>query len=64
MNTALSLFWLVTAVSLVIGAIKAVVGLVSAPMGTEDESGFHFTEDHAAGRRGASAMPFESSIRA
>lgn len=62
MNTALSLFWLMVTVSLVVGAIKTVVGLVSAPMGTEDETGFHFSEDPANARRGASAMPFESSI--
>ena len=64
MNTALSLFWMLLTVSLVVGGIKMVMGLWSAPMGYEDENGFHFADAQPNERRGASALPFESGISA
>ncbi len=64
MNTALSLFWMLLTVSLVVGGIKTVIGVCSAPMGYEDETGFHFANAQANGRREASAIPFESGISA
>ena len=51
-------------VSLVVGGIKTVIGVCSAPMGYEDETGFHFANAQPNERRGASALPFESGISA
>ncbi len=43
MENALMIFWTVTAVSLAIGSVKAIVGLVRAPEGYENQDGFHYS---------------------
>ncbi len=43
MNTAIILLSSLIAITLIVGVVKVVVGLVRAPEGYENQSGFHYT---------------------
>ncbi len=43
MTTAIFLFSSFVALALVVGAVKVITGLASAPEGYENHSGFHYT---------------------
>ena len=43
MTTAIVLISSLVAIALVVGVVKMVVGLASAPEGYENHSGFHYT---------------------
>jgi len=45
MQPALTLFWMVTSLSLAIGTVMTIVGLVRAPDGYEDDDGFQYSHD-------------------
>lgn len=42
MNSALTLFWIVTGLSFAVGTVLTLVGLHRAPEGLEDEQGFRY----------------------
>ena len=42
MNSALTLFWIVTGFSFAVGTVLTLIGLHRAPEGFEDESGFRY----------------------
>jgi hypothetical protein len=42
MNTALTLFWIVSGLSFAVGGVMTVIGLLRAPEGVEDEHGFRY----------------------
>ena len=42
MNSALTLFWIVTGLSFAIGTVLTLVGLLRAPEGVEDAHGFRY----------------------
>lgn len=42
MNSALTLFWIVSGLSFAVGTVMTIVGLHRAPEGMEDESGFRY----------------------
>ena len=48
MQPALTLFWMVAGLSLAIGTVMTIVGLVRAPDGYEDEGGFQYAHDRNA----------------
>ena len=45
MQPALTLFWMVTGLSLAVGTVMTIVGLVRAPEGHEDHEGFHYSSE-------------------
>lgn len=45
MQPALTLFWMFTGLSLAIGTVTTIIGLVRAPDGYEDQDGFQFAHD-------------------
>ncbi|MDP3069690.1 MAG: hypothetical protein Q8N18_05345 [Opitutaceae bacterium] len=48
MQSALTVFWILSGLGFAAGVVITVVGLVRAPEGFEDESGFQYAESPAA----------------
>ena len=48
MQSALTVFWILSGLALALGLVMTVVGLLRAPEGFEDESGFRYAEPAAA----------------
>ncbi|MBL9186180.1 MAG: hypothetical protein JNK23_01745 [Opitutaceae bacterium] len=48
MQSALTVFWILSGLGFAAGIIVTVVGLIRAPEGFEDESGFHHAESSAS----------------
>jgi hypothetical protein len=48
MKSALTVFWILSGLGLAVGLVMTVVGLVRAPEGFEDESGFRYANPLAA----------------
>lgn len=48
MQSALTVFWILSGLALAIGLVMTVVGLVRAPEGFEDETGFRYAKPTVA----------------
>lgn len=44
MQSALTVFWILSGLGFAVGLVVTIVGLVRAPEGFEDESGFHYAK--------------------
>lgn len=61
MQSALTVFWILSGLGFAIGVVITVVGLMRAPEGFEDESGFQ-TVEASAGKKAAVA-PATHAVR-
>lgn len=48
MQSALTVFWILSGLALALGLVMTVVGLVRAPEGFEDETGFRYAKPTVA----------------